>query len=438
LLQQTLFDFKRRARGVCHSRHLHWDCFINADGDTFNDIWHESITPVGSKPVTEMPPKTYSCNTGHLSKVSLSPGSSDDVLLDFEKEEPREVRFKIKYRNQLSPQRPLSYGIRSWDFNAVALDRQSFRRKFPQRTDYSEYELHHLEEITDRLSWTLQFPLERKPRGLPVFEVLDDKEEFHPSLTEAFANDFHYSGELGIASVSLQNPPAGYNYRISWNLPDDMPAFKPPNPGHIAEVEQFASKMLAATPPKNPSPIRAQLEIALAGCLAQVKEKIESALKTPNVISSEELDASLMVYDSSPSSDDPPKLRAVAATQGNRPKITDLELEIGDGIAGRAFNTNSYRYFDAEMAKQDIRHGAYIKQKGQRPHSFLHAVPLRHPDSQQLIFAILNVGTYDDTQGKMLRTLSDRSGIKWLIEFGQNYVLRRAREILKLSLQMQP
>ena len=432
LLHQTLFDFKRRERGVCHSRHLHWDSSINADGDIFNDIWHESVTPIGSAPLPEMPPKTYSCDTGHLSAVGLSPGSSDNVSLHFDKQESREVVFRVQFQPELSDQQPATYGLRSWDFNAVALDRQSYRRKYPAKDAFREYEQHHLEEVTDRFSWTLQFPSERKPRGVPLFEVLDEDELLHPPLTEAFANDFHYSTELGLASLSLQNPPAGYHYRITWILPNSPAATAPPNPGHVAEVRKFAAQMLAAA--LNPSPIREQMEIALAGCLVQVKEKIEAILKTHDVISLDELDCSLMVYnDSSPGA--PPKLHVVAATQGTQPKLVNRELEIGDGVAGRAFNTNSYRFFDADKAQQDIRLGYYLQDDGHRTHSFLHSIPLRHPESQQLIFAVLNVGTYDDTQGSMLRTLSDEAGIKWLNEFGQNYVLQRAREILKLDVK---
>jgi len=354
------------------------------------------------------------------------------VTLRYDKQESREVSFRVRFGPELSEQQPATYGIRSWDFNAVALDRQSYRRKYPAKDAFREYEQHHLEEITDRFSWTLQFPSERKPRGVPLFDVLDEHEQLHPPLTEAFANDFHYSAELGLASLSLQNPPAGYHYRITWILPDSPAATAPPNPGHVAEVRKFAAQMLAAAA-LNPSPIREQIEIALAGCLLQVKEKIEAILKTLDVISLDELDCSLMVYNDPSANNAPPTLRVVAATQGTQPKLINRELEIGDGVAGRAFNTNSYRFFDAEKAQQDIRLGYYLQEDGHRTHSFLHSIPLRHPESQQLIFAVLNVGTYDVTQGSMLRTLSDEEGIKWLNEFGQNYVLQRAREILKLN-----
>ena len=159
--------------------------------------------------------------------------------------------------------------------------------------------------------------------------------------------------------------------------------------------------------------------------------RLEDDLKTKNVIESGELDASLMVYDTSVGNGSP-KLRVAAAVQGHKPKQTSLELEVGDGIAGRAYKTNTYSCYDAEESEADIRLGVYIKQDG-ASHSFLHSIPLRHPCNQGLIFAILNIGTYDSTQGRMLRTLREQGGIKWLIEFGQNYVLRRILEIFKLE-----
>jgi hypothetical protein len=277
------------------------------------------------------------------------------------------------------------------------------------------------------LSWTLQFPFEKKPLGKPVFEVLDGHGRVHVPLTETFANDHHYSPSLGIASVSIANPPVGYSYRISWDLPECASA--PNHPGHLAEVERFTSRLLQAS--RDARPQIAQIQSVLSSCLAQVRTEIETALGTPNVIRFNELDSSLMVYDRD---SNPAKLRVVAATQGNTAKGTglELELEVGDGIAGRAYKTNAHRCYDAEAAESDIRLGVYIRQQNRSGHSFLHSVPLRHADSQELIFGILNIGTYDNTQGKMLRTLADEKGIKFLIEFGQNYVLRRVQEILIL------
>ena len=113
LFYQTLFDLKSLDRSQSRSRHKHWDCLINSDGDTFNEIWYEEIRPTADNALDRLPTKTYTCNTGHLSNVSLVPGSSGSVRLVTEKQEARIVQFSVHFRSPLakSTQSPLAFNL---------------------------------------------------------------------------------------------------------------------------------------------------------------------------------------------------------------------------------------------------------------------------------------------------------------------------------------
>lgn len=411
---------------------VHWECQIDVEADTFNMLTYRGLRRLGSGPLAETDSRTYSCDTGHVSAPQLVESkTSTGVSLKVIKQEPRRVDFDINFNPPLtSTAEPMDFSFQQYDFNTLAVDRESFRRKFPTRTDETESEEKVLTEVTGSFSWTLAFPFGFELQRPPRFEVFDEDDRRHDWLTTVLQRSFTFSENLNVAFVNIQSPPSGYRYRISWDLPPAEVVPEVPNPGHAAEVERFARVMLGLAKQRGEAGIQEIVSI-LSTFAHAVAERVEVVTQTRNVVSPEQLEVSLMVYDDLiPLAS--PRLRVVAATQHVTEEPEAFSLEIGDGNAGRAYSRNSLRVFDAVRAKEHPIYQSYVQRNGLGTHFFLYSIPLRHPETQHLIFGVVNVGTYDRAQGKLLKALNNDEGNSWLIDFAHEYLLSRLIEIARM------
>ena len=88
------------------------------------------------------------------------------------------------------------------------------------------------------------------------------------------------------------------------------------------------------------------------------------------------------------------------------------------------------RVFDP-IEKDSKRH-IYVAISEPLRHRFLVSVPLIDPDSAALVYGILNVGTFSDSQADVLRPLGDKQNVEKLASYAQAFVLTRLMEGLKI------
>jgi hypothetical protein len=88
------------------------------------------------------------------------------------------------------------------------------------------------------------------------------------------------------------------------------------------------------------------------------------------------------------------------------------------------------RVFDQNETDQK-RH-VYIPIPNSPSHRFLVSIPLIDPDSDALIYGILNFGTFSEDQAELLRKIGAASEVQSMTSYAQTYVLKRLMELLKL------
>lgn len=105
-------------------------------------------------------------------------------------------------------------------------------------------------------------------------------------------------------------------------------------------------------------------------------------------------------------------------------------LFVGDGNAGRAWKRRIARVFDDN--ERDAKRHIYIQSPSSLRHKFLVSVPLLDAESSALIYGILNIGTYSDSQAEQLRCLASSDQVEQLTGYAQAYVLKRLLEAARM------
>jgi len=270
---------------------------------------------------------------------------------------------------------------------------------------------------------------------LPEFVVLDDKKDPHEWLTRALQTCFHYSRATHTALLRIHQPPAGYQYRIQWYVPDGGRALEKTSHPETAKAIRFAKTLLQAAKNK-------QLKEPADGLIAGVNEVLQAFVKEVaehvaqrcnDDVGLEELDVSFMVYDeeSSPA-EEPAKLRVVGCSGKYCENLWGFGLEVGDGNAGRAFKNDVLRFYDREA--NDFKDQAYVTIPGVPPHEFLASIPLKIDAPARMSFGVLNIGTYSAQQALLFRTLKEKEEMEWLTKQTYAKVLAALLKLCKITL----
>ncbi len=418
-------------------RGINWDASVDEEGDTFNEIQFNGLQCQSGKTLTRVDHPDYTADTGHLSGVWLNNArTSEGVTVEnLDTEDPRKLTFRVHLPWSPTAVNPLNYSIVCYDLNAISLTRTEHRRKFPVRTTPRESLEMEMYAPTDEFFWSLKFPAGYKLPRKPKFEVVEaDGVTVHEWLTQSLQRNFHYS-DLGLCFVRIVRPPTKLRYKISWELPEETGLSATDNPGHRAIGERCARDLLQARRrvlAGEPDAKIGEITDVLRAFRELVARRIDEITATNGVLKRDDLEVSLMVYDDE-NTGVVPELRVVAATEGDIQRSLQFSLEIGDGNAGRAYKTNTVRSFDASNAEREPKHHTYVRRNKLGPtHRFLYSMPLRHPDSQHLIFGVLNVGSFTKDGGNFLRVLDNEDGYEWLLDVAQNYVLIRVLETLSI------
>jgi hypothetical protein len=274
--------------------------------------------------------------------------------------------------------------------------------------------------------WTIRFPRKLRFQRPPEFEVFyPDGKNRHEWLTRVLQPNFYYSSELHTAFLAIHKPPAGrLLYRIYWFPGEAAASPDPPSPELEAEVRTVRHELLAIAgtrQPNRPLPAKlAHINLHLRIVAQLVAEKWKRATFDPA-----DLDVSLMVLDEP--AGQCPLLRLAAVIGKHSDSFWGFTLEEGDGNAGRAYKQNFVRCYDIKLPA--FKRQSYINAPSFQ-HKVLFSVPIVHEKDNRLIFAVLNIGSFEDFPAIFLRLLNNETETRWLVKVAHKYLLPKLLEII--------
>src|SRR5262249_43557635 len=103
------------------------------------------------------------------------------------------------------------------------------------------------------------------------------------------------------------------------------------------------------------------------------------------------------------------------------------------GIAGRAYKKRILLPFDREKEEADRASQTYVQIPGRPCHEVFYSIPLIDPRSPDLVFGVLNFGTFSQPDSRLLRTLDTPTSLEWMGNQSQSYVLKKLLEVLRID-----
>jgi hypothetical protein len=439
---------------VC--RGLHWDVIVDEEGDAYNEMTYFGIVlPPGSSPVLPLPPAEI--QSGHISTLELVRDSRTPEGVTLEQSPAggmvlRRIESKVTFTNRPTDAHPSSFCLSNHDWNAYSMNMEEYRQKPGWREDGLDYVEKAIPETWDSFTLLMRFPEQMIFAKLPFFEIysyLNGEPVRDDALTAKLQNCFYYSKSQRTAVLHLLQPPVPSSCRIAWLLGESPVAVTSALvPKQRQRQRMFAKKLLrmrralltdASSGRESPTALASAQELhsTVKSVLASVAEYIEELLGEQEPLDPETLELSLMVLDeeqmeeAEPGGRKLPVLRIVAGTHANDPKYRDLALFVGDGNAGRAWKRRMARVFDS-IEKDPKRH-IYVPISEDLRHRFLVSIPILDPDSAALVYGILNIGTFSDSQAEVLRPLGEKEQVEKLTGYAQAFVLTRLIESLKIK-----
>ncbi|MEW6363123.1 MAG: metallophosphoesterase [Acidobacteriota bacterium] len=276
---------------------------------------------------------------------------------------------------------PLSLAVSYWHFNSWALDTEQFRRKYPQRKEAREESCFECIRPVRVFHQIIGLPRNCKlgePPELIVYRMINDGKKPFPEedrhLTEHFSSSLQFFERENTISLTLNHPLPGFRYAVRWWLP--KPYARQVSHVYSAEQERMIQELR-----KEASHRR----------LNELMRRIERAAKDQlGIGDAEEIDVSFSIPVYEP--DKPAAMKFIASNDANL-AILSLELEVGDGAAGAAYEENRIVSFVRRtIDPRDPKNNIYVE-FGTYQHQALYAVPVRHPLDRELVIGVLSVGS---------------------------------------------
>jgi len=320
--------------------------------------------------------------SGYLDGFKITP-STAKAEFDDKKTLPRRQKkgfVDIRFRNKLRPGHPVSYQVDWTAVNAIALDSLNFDRKYSnhyQKLDYIEFT--HFQPIGPcrLLTMLVQFPPGVSLPELPALVVAKPDpsqenarewvrdEELIERLLDLHA--LRYFPSVNVIALRVEFPNPERSYRIEWKVPDGQP--KRNASENVQRVSDWEKRG------KLPADF-------LRKILADVREVILRKSKWRG-----ELDGNVMIFDLK---NHPNVLKTITALRSKfagpgQPEefdllSTDIHIDYGLGIAGRAFRANQIElYVEPKSTGHDIDY--YWPVTNTLYHKKLLCVPLHIPVS---------------------------------------------------------
>jgi pimeloyl-ACP methyl ester carboxylesterase len=434
----------------CTCQSLHWDVRIDKEGDAYNEMTYRGIVLPPKRPyVFRLQPTEV--QSGHTIPFELIWGDGRSTegaaLREGNVLSPTKVEMHLQFQNRPTSNNPAGFALRCWDWNVYSMNMEEYRQKPNWREDGLDYAEKYITDPWRRFAMIVQFPPEIVFAKRPYFEVYDadpiDPDGIrNDELTGAYEHCFFYSTVFREAILVIEQPPAGHSCRISWLLGESGASRASTlTPLQRQRQRAFASELLSmrrALESNDPVKGDAAKQVAegvnsvLASVAERFQELLGGATLDPAV-----LEISLMVLDeehlkmSLTDKREYPCLRIAAGTHLSDPDYRALSLFVGDGNAGRAWKRRVALVFDPK--ERNPKNRVYVPVSKTLSHRFLISVPLIGPESDAMIFGILNFGTFDEGQAEILRPLAGEKEIEKIGNYAQSYILQRLIELFKLQ-----
>jgi hypothetical protein len=198
-----------------------------------------------------------------------------------------------------------------------------------------------------------------------------------------------YFETVRTVALRVQYPRQGLSYGIEWIVPP-APEQAGHDPSSIA-CDNLRRVLNGILTPEE----KAALQDLVTGSIRAARESIVQTSGGHGWTGP--LEASFMVFDGEQ------YLRCLAtmvdAAGESKPVEYDFRLRFGDGIAGRAFKTNEFRFYDAQRARDD--QPDYYTRFGDGPkHEVLVAFPINPPSPSAhgcAPYGVLSIGSEEPT-----------------------------------------
>jgi hypothetical protein len=428
---------------TCQS--MHWDVKIDEEGDAYTEMMYKGIVLPPKRPyVFELPPGEV--QSGHTTEYELIRDDRTTEGASLKRGNiitPTMIKMSVAFSNRPTSNSPSGFAVRCWDWNVYSMNMEEYRQKPGWSEDGLDYAEKYVPEQWQNFTMLVQFPPQIVFAKRPFFEIYNPDSSAdqvrNDELTFKCQCCFYYSNSLNQAVLSVQLPPSPFSYRISWLLGESrvMTALIPTQRQRqriFAKKLLLMRRMLEADKDERISEAK-ELEQGVNSVLASMAEHVQRLLGDAKLDPSN-LEISLMVLDEDQPEMPPrgikklPVLRIVAGTLLADPGYRALAFFVGDGNAGRAWKRRIARVFD--LNEKDPKSHVYVPIPGSPGHRFLVSIPLIDPDSDALVYGILNFGTFTDEQAELLRKIGAPQEVQSMTNYVQSYVLKRLIELVKL------
>jgi hypothetical protein len=429
---------------VCNS--FHWDIDIDEEGDAYNEMTYVRVVTSAAHPnVFVLPPGEV--QSGHTSPYDLirDDRTSIGAELEFVAETATKIQMQVRFGEAPTADLPASFCLASRDWNVYAMNMEEYRQKPGWRADGLDFAEKLVDERWGTVSLVIRFPQQIIFARTPFFEIHYPTDDFigkrHDKLTAEYQHCFYYSRHQREAVLVVPSPPSPFSYRIAWLIGESrVQVTSPLDPGQRGLQGRFARKLLKMrrdlSSGQGDVPGSQRIEKVVNQTLATVAEYLQTRIGADDPLDPATLELSIMVLDeenllkSGAGSKELPALRIVAGTRLEDAGYRDLALFVGDGNAGRAWKRRMARIYDDDA--EDPKRHIYVPLPNLPRHRFLVSIPLLDESSAALVFGILNIGTFSQTQAKILRVLNSPEEIERLATYAQSYVLTRLLQELNI------
>ena len=327
-----------------------------------------------------------------------------------------------------------SYKIAFWGLNSFASNSEEFKRMYPNQSGPQLYEEVSLSLNVPVTNWCVRIKFVEKDsseerrgfEGKPLLYIYkqdidgDPEDEREHWLEAAYESNLKWSIENRWICMCINKPLKGYAYKILWRVPDTGSSVCH-DPKFLLQTKSFAQTLKSIRDNGTRSK-KDELFNAIQSLEKEVQDKFKIA-------SNEDLDVSLMVREVH--KQEVSKLIVVALNNQKNQDFFDFSLEVGDGIAGKAFKFNEAQLY-IQGHKSLKKPQGYIP-IGKKEHSVLYSVPLRHPKDDNLLLGILNVGSFAH-YSKLVPSENDRSEyFEYFISKSREFVLGPLSKIVGVS-----
>lgn len=303
----------------------------------------------------------------------------------------------IKFGRSINKQSsPISIGYEYFGINNFAMSTKQFEEMYPENQDFPTEHFgieisQPCEELVIIIKFPRRFALDGKPEIIVKKQIFDKLDlisyENDTVLQEKYKKGISFHKELNLIICRIPYPKVNILYGVQWRLKDIIFPYEKPSSQLSGEVEEMVKTLLQMS-------LEEKIKEEFGVLFYAVKDEVQNFLNINE--KSDPIELSLMVYDK-----DEHCLKIVASNFSQYDTKWQFKLKYGNGIAGKAYKTNTPKMFikSVDMAKPTgyypINGKPILDQKDRRSidDEVIFSLPLRHRDNNEQLYAVLNISS---------------------------------------------